>query len=226
MATSITLTQPGTQPGTEPRASRTRRRSWLRRLSATVAAVAATWVAGFGWFLYLGARDIAPPPHVDAIVVLTGGPERVDVALRLLSTGAANRLLVSGAGEKTDLADLAHLSGLDPEPLGRQITVGHSARTTRGNALETASWAQAEQVRTLLVVTAWFHMPRALVELRRAMPALTLLPYPVGQLRSDELIHAGGVRRLIGEYHKYLAALSGLTAAPMLVAALGSEPVR
>jgi hypothetical protein len=97
---------------------------------------------------------------------------------------------------------------------------------TRGNALETASWSQAEQVRTLLVVTAWFHMPRALVELRRAMPALTLLPYPVGQLRSDELIHAGGVRRLIGEYHKYLAALSGLTAAPMLVAALGSEPVR
>lgn len=218
MAASITLTG--------SRVSRTRRRTWLRRLSATVAAVGAAWVAGFGWFLYLGARDIAPPPHVDAIVVLTGGPERVDVALRLLSTGAANRLLVSGAGEKTDLADLAHLSGLDPEPLEQQITVGHSARTTRGNALETASWVQAEQVRTLLVVTTWFHMPRALVELRRAMPGLTLLPYPVGQLRAEELSHAGGMRRLIGEYHKYLAALSGLTATPMVVAALGSGPVR
>ena len=191
-----------------------------------VAAVATAWLTGFGWFLYLGVRDIAPPPHVDAIVVLTGGPDRVDIALRLLSTGAADRLLVSGAGEKTDLADLAHLSGLNPAPLEQQITLGHAARTTRGNALETASWAQAGQVRTLLVVTTWFHMPRALVELRRAMPALTLLPYPVGQLRTEELIHAGGVRRLIGEYHKYLAALSGLTASPLVVAAWGAGPAR
>jgi uncharacterized SAM-binding protein YcdF (DUF218 family) len=144
----------------------------------------------------------------------------VDVALRLLSAGAANRLLVSGAGEKTDVSDLAHLSGLDPAPLSQKITLGHAARTTRGNALETASWAQAEKVRTLLVVTTWFHMPRALVELRRAMPGLTLLPYPVGQLRAEELINAGALRRLIGEYHKYLAALSGLTASPMAVAAL------
>jgi uncharacterized SAM-binding protein YcdF (DUF218 family) len=189
-------------------------------------AVAAAWVTGFGWFLYLGARDITPPPHADAIVVLTGGPERVDVALRLLSTGAADRLLVSGAGEKTDVTDLAHLSGLDPAPLEQQITLGHSARTTRGNALETASWARTERVTTLLVVTTWFHMPRALVELRRAMPAQTLLPYPVGQLRTEELIHAGGLRRLIGEYHKYLAALSGLTASPMVVAAWGAGPIR
>jgi uncharacterized SAM-binding protein YcdF (DUF218 family) len=115
---------------------------------------------------------------------------------------------------------------LDPAPLEQQITLGHSARTTRGNALETASWARTEQVRTLLVVTTWFHMPRALVELRRAMPDQTLFPYPVGQLRSDELVNPSGMRRLIGEYHKYLAALSGLTASPMVVAAWGAGPVR
>jgi uncharacterized SAM-binding protein YcdF (DUF218 family) len=218
MATSIALTG--------FRARRPWRRNWRRRLTAVAAAVAAAWVTGFGWFLYLGVRDITPPPHADAIVVLTGGPERVDVALRLLSTGAADRLLVSGAGEKTDLADLARLSGLDPAPLEQQITLGHSARTTRGNALETASWAQTGQVRSLLVVTAWFHMPRALVELRRAMPALTLLPYPVGQLRTEELVHAAGIRRLISEYHKYLAALFGLTASPAVVAAVGSGPAR
>jgi uncharacterized SAM-binding protein YcdF (DUF218 family) len=218
MAASIALN--------EPRANQRKGRSSLRRLSAMVAAVAAAWLAGFGWFLYQGSREAAMPPHVDAIVVLTGGPDRVDVALRLLTSGAADRLLVSGAGEKTDLADLAHLSGMDPEPLERQITLGHSARTTRGNALETASWAQAAQVKTLLVVTAWFHMPRALVELRRAMPARSLLPYPVGQFRAEELTHGGGVRRLVGEYHKYLAALFGLTASPLVVATWGAEPIR
>jgi uncharacterized SAM-binding protein YcdF (DUF218 family) len=218
MAAPIALTQLRARPA--------RSRTWLRRVSAVAAAVAAAWIAGFSWFLYLGARGITPPPHADAIVVLTGGPERVDVALRLLSTGAADRLLVSGAGEKTDVSDLAHLSGMDPAPLEQQITMGHSARTTRGNALETASWAQAGKVRTLLVVTTWFHMPRALVELRRAMPTQSLLPYPVGQLRTEELLQAAALRRLIGEYHKYLAALSGLTASPVAVAALGSGPAQ
>ncbi len=150
----------------------------------------------------------------------------MDVALRLLTSGEADRLLVSGAGAKTGVADLARLSGMDPAPLAPQVTLGHTARTTRGNALETASWAQAEQVRTLLVVTTWFHMPRALVELRRAMPALSLLPYPVGQFSARELVHAGGMRLLIGEYHKYLAALSGLTASPLVIATWGAEPAR
>jgi hypothetical protein len=65
-----------------------------------------------------------------------------------------------------------------------------------------------------------------LVELRRAMPTQRLLPYPVGQLRTEELIQAAPLRRLIGEYHKYLAALSGLTASPMAVAILGAGPAQ
>ncbi len=60
MAASLALTA--------PRAGRSKVRSWLRRLSAVAAAVAAAWLAGFAWFLYLGTRDAVPPPHVDAIV--------------------------------------------------------------------------------------------------------------------------------------------------------------
>ncbi len=218
MAPSFTLIEPGVTTRS--------RRPWLRRLTTIVAAIVAAWLTGFVWFMYLAVRDVAPSPHADAIVVLTGGPDRVDVAFRLLSSGAANRLLVSGAGEKTDLVDLAHLAGMDPAALAPQITLGHSARTTRGNALETASWARAEQVKTLLIVTSWFHMPRALVELRRAMPAQMLLPYPVGQLHAGDLVHVLGIRRLIGEYHKYLAALSGLTASPLAVATWGAGSTR
>ena len=198
------------------------RRLRFRILLAAVGVAMSTWLAGFAWFLYLASRNAPPPPHADAIVVLTGGPDRVDVALQLLADGAADRLLVSGAGEKTDLAVLAHLSGMDPTPLAQMVTLGHAARTTRGNALETASWARAERVRTLLVVTAWFHMPRALVELRRAMPSLTLVPYPVGQPNASDLTNGSAARRVIGEYHKYVAALTGLTASPWVRAAWGT----
>lgn len=207
-------------------ASRRKVRHWALLALTTLAATAGVWLAGFGWFLWLAAEQTPPSSHADAIVVLTGGPERVDVALRLLAGGAADRLLVSGAGEKTDATVLVHLAGMDPAPLTQMITMGHAAQTTRGNALETASWAREQGVRTLLVVTTWFHMPRALVELRRVMPNLTLLPYPVGQPRADELVRGSAARLLVGEYHKYLAALSGLTASPWVLAVWGTEPIR
>lgn len=150
----------------------------------------------------------------------------MEVALRLLAGGAADRLLVSGAGERTDLADVAHLAGIDPVPLEARVTMGHAAHSTRGNAVETASWVRDQRVGTLLVVTSRFHIPRALVELRREMPAVTTHPYPVGHSAAAELTHEGGARRLIGEFHKYLAAVSGLTASGLVQTALGTEASR
>jgi uncharacterized SAM-binding protein YcdF (DUF218 family) len=198
-------------------------RRLIRLLLATGAGISVLWLLGLVWFLHLASRGATSPSHVDAIVVFTGGPDRVEVALRLLANGTASRLLVSGAGERTEFAALAHRAGLDPAPLEQQITLGHTAHSTRGNALETAAWAHDQGVESLLVVTTWFHMPRALVELRRVMPAVTVAAYPVGRLSAEELTHGSEVRRLIGEYHKYLAALIGLTASPLAIAAWGSE---
>jgi uncharacterized SAM-binding protein YcdF (DUF218 family) len=199
-------------------------RRLIRLLLAAGAGISVLWLLGLLWFIHLASRETAPPSHIDAIVVLTGGPDRVEVALRLLADGAADRLLVSGAGEKTDFAALAHRAGLDPAPFEQRIKLGHAAHTTRGNALETAAWAHDQGLGSLLVVTAWFHMPRALVELRRAMPAVTIVAYPVGQLSAEEFTHGATARRLIGEYHKYLAALTGLTGSPVAIAMWGTEP--
>jgi len=156
---------------------------------------------------------------------LTGGPDRVEVALRLLSDGVADQLLVSGAGEKTDLPVLAHLTGIDVSPLEGQVTLGHAAHSTRGNALETAAWVREHRVRSLLVVTSWFHMPRALIELGRVMPEMAIYPYAIGRLGGTEL-REGDARRLVGEYHKFLAALAGFTAVPFVIAARGEGAAR
>jgi len=209
MVASITLTETSARPGGG--------RHFIRLLLAVGAATASAWLLGFGWFLHLAAQGAAPLRHVDAIVALTGGPDRVEVALRLFADGIADRLLVSGAGERTDLAALAHLAGVDPAPLEQLVTLGHTAHSTRGNALETAAWATDQRVASLLVVTTWFHTPRALVELRRAMPAVTVQPYPIGHFSTADLTRAGTARRVVGEYHKYLAALAGLTAFPLVI---------
>lgn len=215
MAASIALN--------ENSAKRTGRREIVRWLLVAAISTTVLWLLGIGWYLHLALGEDRSPPHADAIVVLTGGPDRVDVALRLLADGVADRLLVSGAGPKTDFAVLAYRAGVNPGPLEQSITMGYAAHSTRGNALETAAWAGEYGVRSLVVVTSWFHMPRALVELRRAMPTVTVHPYPVGRPDTASLTHVSLNRHVIGEYHKFLAALAGLTALPNTIVAWETE---
>ena len=186
-----------------------------RRLVAAVGlgllCVLAAWGVGFVWFVrVVGGPTDVPPPRADAIVAFTGGAERVETALRLLAEDRADRLLLSGVGGGADLAVLAHRAGVDAAPLAARVTLDRSATTTRGNALETATWARANAVRSLIVVTAFYHMPRALIELRRALPGVTLYPLPV-HVRDRAGQTVTPLRLMAEEYTKLLAASVGLT---------------
>lgn len=186
------------------------RRLWrgLRLLLSVLVLAVAALGGGFAWFAYRAANPVAAAARADGIVVLTGGPDRIEAGLNLLAAGRAPRLLVSGVGGGAELADLARRVGLDPGPLAERVSLGRTATSTRTNAMETAEWARQYQVHRLLVVTAAFHMPRALLELRRRLPGVALLPAPVppGAGRSPSL------RTLAEEYIKWLAAEAGLTA--------------
>jgi len=193
-------------------------RRWWLALAAVLPLLALG--AGLLWFLRQAGQDPAEPErHTDGIAVLTGGADRVDTGIRLLRDGRADWLLVSGAHRQANLADLLH--GQAAGPLAARITLGRAAATTHGNAAEIAAWAGAHHLRSIRVVTAGYHMPRALLELRRVLPAGTVLvPHPVqpASLRGSEA--AGRSRTwtlLLGEYLKYLGAwlrLSQLLAPP------------
>lgn len=198
-------------PAATPRPARRRPApGWL------VLLLPAAFLAGFAIFV-AQALDPAEPSmgKTDGIVVLTGGSERVATALRLLAEGMAPRLLISGAHPEAGLADIAAAAGQDASGLAGRVAVGRAAATTRGNAVETAAWARTEPLRSLRVVTASYHMPRALLELRRALPGAELVPHPIvpAGLRAP-----GALRRpavwglLLGEYGRYLLARAGLSA--------------
>jgi len=177
---------------------------------------------GFGWFL-AQVRHPAPPETsaADGIVALTGGADRVGTALRLLASGRARVLLVSGVGGAADLAALGRRAGLRPADVASlrdRVTLGRAAASTHGNAVETAAWAREHAVDSLLVVTADYHMPRAMAELSRALPDMRLYAMPV----RDPL--AAPWPLLAGEYAKFLAVEAGLPAwREPLVAPVGDD---
>ncbi|MDQ2804069.1 MAG: YdcF family protein [Pseudomonadota bacterium] len=172
------------------------------------------WVGGFTWFVLTTVRPASPPPHADGIVALTGGADRVRFALRLLSEGHGGRLLVTGIGGGAGFKTLAEQAGTNPGPLAGQVTLGRGATSTRGNAEETAAWVRANGVRSLIVVTSSYHMPRALTEMARAMPGLKLYPAPVAPASMQTaagLASVAAVELLAAEYTKFLGAELGVT---------------
>lgn len=187
-----------------------KQRMW-RFVAAMGVAGAACWLGGLVWFTALTRHpDETPPPHTDGIVALTGGAGRVELALRLLARDQADRLLLSGIGGGTDLATLGRRAGVDTEALANRITVGRFAGSTQGNGIETAAWAEQNRIASLIVVTAAYHMPRALAELREAVPDVRLFPMSV--LPSAVAEKGPGLRLEAEEYTKYLLAASGLSA--------------
>ncbi len=199
----------------------TRRLAWRRLVlrTALLGAIAIVcFGAGFAWFVQAALRAGAPPPHADGIVVLTGGADRIETALHLLLAGRARRLLISGVAPVADLADLARRARLDPARVAGQVTIGHHATSTVGNATETAAWVHAHRIRTLIVVTAGYHMRRALLEIGRALPRTRLYPDPVLPPALRGRLDVAMLRLLAEEYAKYLGALAGLPRLPQAAA--------
>ncbi len=184
----------------------------MRRLLAGLAlAGVLAWGAGFGWFVHAARQTGDPPPAADGVVALTGGVGRIEAALQLLADHHARFLLISGVGHAAELADLVRRAGFDPADLEERITLGRAATTTVGNATETAEWARRHEVHSLIVVTASYHMPRAMTELARALPGVALYPDAVVPPALRGAGEPGTMRLLMEEYTKFLIATVGLT---------------
>ncbi len=183
----------------------------LRALAALLAILALGWCGGFAWFTYAATRPAPSVPDADGIVVLTGGAGRIEAGLDLLEQDRARLLLISGVSEHLELAQVLRAAGRGvPRGLGERISLGHAATSTVGNAIETASWARANGLHSLIVVTAGYHMRRAVAEIGTALPDVALYRYPV-QPPAMGRADLWTLRLLAAEYSKWLAVECGLT---------------
>lgn len=167
-------------------------------------------LAGLVWFSIPPEAENQSAP-TDAIVVLTGASLRLPSGIDLLREGKGRVLFVSGVSRQVDLDDLLRQAGgVSPQSLTCCIVIGYDAENTAGNAIETAHWMRREGYHSLRLVTSWYHMRRSLLEFRRAMPDITIVPHPVFSeqvKRRGWWVWRGTTGLVIEEYGKYLAAL-------------------
>jgi uncharacterized SAM-binding protein YcdF (DUF218 family) len=202
------------------------RRRYLHRLASlggALLALALLWCGGLVWFANsIPEVEEDAAGNTDAIVVLTGGSQRLQSGLQLLAEGRGKKLFVSGVYRSTDVSALLHAAPPSLEALQCCIVLGHDAENTVGNAIETSLWMNRENYRSLRLVTANYHMRRALLEFSRAMPGTRIVPHPVfpeGMRREPWWAWPSTLELIVGEYDKYLLAL----ARPFIPFDLGRE---
>ncbi|MGQ4275027.1 YdcF family protein [Terrihabitans sp. B22-R8] len=174
---------------------------------------------GFAAFIADIPEREPTPPKGDAIVVLTGGAERIGDAINLLADGRARRLLISGVNPETTKPEIARLHPRAERWIDCCVDLGRRALNTAGNAAETRQWVRRHGFETIIVVTSGWHMRRSLLELQRALPESILLPYPVvprNGADNEWWREPRTIRLIVAEYVKYLAAIIEVRLAPRL----------
>ncbi|MGB3022723.1 MAG: YdcF family protein, partial [Methyloceanibacter sp.] len=152
----------------------------VRLLFDALLGVVVLLVIGFFLFVDTIEREQRDPVRsADGIAVLTGGVARIDEAMKLLSRQKAKRLLITGVNRTTTAEELKQLSSQGDQYFSCCVDIDHEARNTIDNATETSQWVARQHYDSIIVVTSNYHMPRALAELARVMPEVTLIPYSV-----------------------------------------------
>ena len=188
-------------------------------------AMLAVVMLGIGFFIFTDnlQRSQPEPRTADGIAVLTGGVARIDEAMKLLTQQKAKRLLITGVNRTTSTKELKQLASQGDQLFSCCVDIDKEARNTIDNATETSEWVALHHYGSIIVVTSNYHMPRALTELARVMPGVTLIPYAV----VDNNVHLdrwwsypGTTKLLLSEYLKYLPALGRLGATNLVRALL------
>lgn len=155
------------------------------------------YALGFALFgVTLG--DPAAEERTDAVVVLTGGPGRIERGIRVMAEGRARRMLIAGADPSVTRADLARRLGpAAARQLRCCVDLGSESVDTRSNAEEAKRWLDRRGYRSLRLITSDWHMRRARYEFRRHLGSdYTIVP--------DAVPTQPRFKTLFGEYNKLL----------------------
>lgn len=179
------------------------------------------WAIGFAFFHHSISQNweeikINNPElseKTDAIVVLTGGSERIRTALHLIQSNYSDKLFISGVNQQVKLPELLSLYGVSRDDffkLIKKIDIGFEAKNTIENATEIKNWVKAHrEIKSLRLVTSNYHIKRAMLEVKNRLPNLKIIPHPVIPInvRIDKWWKFSSSRNLLlSEYNKLLAA--------------------
>jgi uncharacterized SAM-binding protein YcdF (DUF218 family) len=122
------------------------------------------WCGGFFLFArHINSYDVDTVTKTDAIIVLTGGKNRISEGIRLLNNNMADTLFISGVPEDISVAEIEDKAQFYANDENK-IVLGRKATNTIENASETIEWIEQNDIKSIRLVTSNYHIPRSLQE--------------------------------------------------------------
>lgn len=143
----------------------------------------------------------------DAIVVLTGGKNRIKEAKKLFNEDFADKMFISGVSKEVSLDDI-----IKPEEVKiiykNKIEIGQEAKNTVENAIEINEWILKNDIKSIRLVTSNYHMPRSLEEIKSKNDDVKIIIHPVftDNLSKHWWSSRKTFRFIASEYNKFLFA--------------------
>ena len=137
------------------------------------------WISGFCLFAYkINNFNTDTTKNTDAIIVLTGGRNRIHEASKLFNNKKAKYLFISGVAKDITLENIQNTQNIKIDDL-KNVEIGHNADNTVENADETADWINRNDIKSIRLVTSNYHIYRSLIEFQKNLKNTEILPHPV-----------------------------------------------
>lgn len=168
--------------------------------------IVCVWIAGL--FLFANKINNYSIDHqslTDAIVVLTGGRNRIAVGVELLENNFSDKLFISGVSKNVKLEDLEEKIEKKINKKDK-IEIGYKASNTIENAQEVSDWIEENKINSIRLVTSNYHILRSLEEFKALNNNIKIVPHPVysPNVSKEWWRNWGTFRLLFMEYNKFL----------------------
>ena len=156
-------------------------------------------------FLNLGNQKEIINENKKAIVVLTGGPRRLEEGFQLLEKKMGGALLISGVNPIVTEKDLkkilnANISNKKNILFDCCVYYEKKSENTQSNSIEANKWLTENEYNEIFLVTSSSHMPRSIYEFKKNAPKITIYPWNIDE---KEKTTFDNIKKLTIEYLKF-----------------------
>lgn len=137
------------------------------------------WTGGFIVFDAYIKKTQNNIEKTDAIVVLTGGKNRIAESFNLFNNEMADILIISGVSDNVSLKELERQNKTSIIKNNDKIFIGREAATTYQNAIEVSEIIRRNNIQSVRLVTSYYHMPRSKEEILAHNPDIEVILHPV-----------------------------------------------
>ncbi len=172
-------------------------------------------IVGFFWWVLLLFNTFPKKVYLNSpseisgkvgVIVLTGGKNRIEKGVDILSKGYGDKLLISGVFMPSEIEAKFSLEKEKKELFNCCVSFDQKSKNTIENAEEVNKWLnQNKDIKSIILVSSYYHLPRSIMIFEKKINSdVKIYPTPAIQknnFRNQFFFH---LKLIISEYFKVL----------------------